>query len=188
MMSLPLAFGTRLQTIPGGPYLKAPQAERARWAERLGPRKRPRIGLCWSGNPTQKDDRWRSLPLARLAPLFDLDADLYALQTDIHAADREVLTASPIHDLSGDLRSYADTAAVMEAMDVTVTVCTSAANLAGGLGRPTFVMLGAVADWRWGEEADRSPWFPSARLFRQTAIGAWDKVVMRVKAAAEGAW
>jgi tetratricopeptide (TPR) repeat protein len=186
MMSLPLAFGTRPATVPGQPYLRAPEAERAMWAERLGPRRRPRIGLAWSGNPTQKDDRWRSLPLERLAPLFDLDADLYALQTEVREADRLVLRAAPVHDLSGELRSYADTAAVMEAMDLVITVCTSAANLAGGLGRPTLVMLGAVADWRWGEAPDRSPWYPSARLFRQPAMGAWDEVVARVKAAAEG--
>ena len=185
MMSLPLALGTRLQTVPGEPYLKAPDAERAHWAERLGPRRRPRIGLCWSGNPTQKDDRWRSLALARLAPLFDLDADLYALQTEMADADRLVLRGSPIHDLSAELRSYADTAAAMEAMDLVITVCTSAANLAGGLGRPTLVMLGAVADWRWGDGHDRSPWYPSARLFRQARIGAWDEVAARVKAAAE---
>ncbi len=73
----------------------------------------------------------------------------------------------------------------MEAMDLVITVCTSAANLAGGLGRPTLVMLGAVADWRWGDGHDRSPWYPSARLFRQARIGAWDEVAARVKAAAE---
>jgi tetratricopeptide (TPR) repeat protein len=187
MMSLPLAFGTEPDAVPGEPYLRAPEAERARWAERLGPKRRRRIGLCWSGSPTQKDDRWRSLPLARLAPLFDLDADLYALQTEMRDADRLTLRGAPIADLSGELSSYADTAAVMEAMDLVITVCTSAANLAGGLGRPTFVMVGAVADWRWGLEPDRSPWYPSATLFRQRAIGDWDEVVARVRAAAESA-
>lgn len=187
LMSLPLALGTRPDAVPGEPYLRAPEAERRRWAERLGPRSRPRIGLTWSGSPTQKDNRWRSLPLASLEPLFDLDADLLALQTEMSEADRSTLGAWPIRDLSAELVSYADTAAVMEAMDLVITVCTSAANLAGGLGRPAFVMLGAVADWRWGLDPDASPWFPSARLFRQDRIGAWDQVVTRVKAAAEAA-
>lgn len=187
MMSLPLAFGTRLDTVPGEPYLRAPEAERTRWAERLGARTRPRIGLCWSGSATHKDTRWRNIPLKNLLPLLDLDAEMFALQTEITEADRAVLGATPIRDLSAELISYADTAAVMEALDLVITVDTSAANLAGGLGRPTFVMLGAVVDWRWGLEPDSSPWHPSARLFRQAAVGAWDEVVARVKTAAETA-
>ncbi len=119
------------------------QGRAGAWTERLGAQRRPRIGLCWSGSPIQKDNRWRSLPLERLAPLFDLDADLFALQTEISPADRATLDAAPIRDLSRELATYADTAAVMELMDLTITVCTSAANLVGGLGRPAFVMLGA---------------------------------------------
>jgi len=187
MMSLPLAVGTGFDTIPGDAYLRAPDSERALWAGRLGPPGRPRIGLTWSGSAQQRDNRWRSMPLERLGPLFDLAADLYALQTEITDADRETLASAPIRDLSSELQSYADTAAAMEQMDLIVTVCTSAANLAGGLGRPALVMLGAVADWRWGVDSDRSPWFPSARLFRQQRIGDWDDVVGRVRAAAEAA-
>jgi tetratricopeptide (TPR) repeat protein len=185
LMSLPYAFGTRLGSVPGEPYLRAPAAERARWAERLGPRRRPRIGLCWAGSAAQRDNRWRSLALARLQPLLGLDADVFALQTDMSEADRATLDASPVHDLSGELATYADTAAVMEEMDLIATVCTSAANLAGGLGRPALVMLSAMADWRWGLEPDSSPWYPTARLFRQTRIGAWDEVVARVVDAAK---
>jgi tetratricopeptide (TPR) repeat protein len=185
MMSLPLAFGARPDTVPGEPYLRAPEAERARWIERLGPARRPRVGLCWSGSAAQKDDRWRSIPLAQLRPLFDLDADLYALQTEIRDADLETLRASPIHDLSAALVSYADTAAVMEAMDLVITVCTSAANLACGLGRPALVMLGAMADWRWGLHPHASPWQPTARLFRQAAVGDWTAVIAAVTAEAE---
>jgi len=185
MMSLPYAFATRLDSVPGEPYLSAPAAERALWSDRLGPATRPRIGLCWSGSPGQKDNRWRSLALERLKPLLALDADLFALQTEMSEADRATLAASPIRDLSGELGSYADTAAVMERMDLIITVCTSAANLAGGLGRPTLVMLSAMADWRWGLEPDSSPWYPTARLFRQTRLGAWDEVIAKVTAAAK---
>ena len=185
MMSLPLAFATRPDTIPGELYLRAPEAERGRWAQRLGPARRARVGLCWSGSAGQKDDRWRSIPLEQLRPLFDIDADLYALQTEIRDADRETLRASPIEDLSAELDSYADTAAVMEAMDLVITVCTSAANLACGLGRPTLVMLGAMADWRWGLDAHASPWQPTARLFRQAAVSDWAEVIAAVRAEAE---
>jgi tetratricopeptide (TPR) repeat protein len=187
LMSLPLAFATRIDSVPGEPYLRAPAAERARWRERLGPATRPRVGLCWAGSASQKDNRWRSLPLERLKPLLGLDADLYALQTEISEADGAVLAASPVHDLSGELASYADTAAVIEEMDLVITVCTSAANLAGGLGRPTLVMLSAMADWRWGLEPDSSPWYPTARLFRQARIGAWDEVIAKVTGAAKAA-
>ena len=185
MMSLPLAFGTRLETVPAEPYLQAPEAERIRWRERLGPARRPRVGLCWSGSAAQKDDRWRSIPLAQLGPLLSLDADLYSLQVDVRETDIAALRASPIRDLSAELTTYADTAAVMEAMDLVITVCTSAANLACGLGRPTLVMLGAMADWRWGLEPRSSPWQPSARLFRQAVMGAWTDVVAQVRAEAE---
>jgi tetratricopeptide (TPR) repeat protein len=185
LMSLPFAFGTRPESVPGEPYLRAPDAERALWSKRLGPAVRPRIGLCWAGSAAQKDNRWRSLPLARLRPVLELDADVFALQTEIDEADRATLAASRVHDLSGELATYADTAAVMERMDLVITVCTSAANLAGGLGRPTLVMLSAMADWRWGLEPDSSPWYPTARLIRQTRIGAWDEVVAKVAAEAK---
>jgi len=185
MMSLPLAFGVRPDTVPGEPYLRAPQAERARWAGRLGPARRPRVGLCWSGSPQHTDDLWRSIPLEQLRPLFGLDADLYALQTEVRDADLAVLRASPIQDLSAELASYADTAAVMESMDLVITVCTSAANLACGLGRPTLALLAAITDWRWGLDPEASPWQPSARLFRQAAIGDWAPAVAAVRAEAE---
>jgi tetratricopeptide (TPR) repeat protein len=183
MMSLPLAFATRPETIPGEPYLRAPEAERARWAERLGPASKPRVGLCWSGSPTHVDDRWRSIPLETLKPLTELCLDLYAVQIEMSAADRLALEAMGVESLGGELRDYADTAGLIENLDLVVSVDTSLVNLAGGLGRPAFVMLGRVADWRWGLQPDFSPWYPSCRLFRQETIGAWDEVVARVKAA-----
>lgn len=185
MMSLPLALGARPAAIPDDPYLTAPQAERAAWRARLGPARRPRVGLVWSGSAAQSDDHHRSIALERLAPLFDLDADLFALQVDVREADRSLLAASPLTDLGPDLGTYADTAAVMEQMDLVISVCTSTANLAGGLGRPVFVLLCAIADWRWGLEPQTTPWYPSARLFRQDRLGDWDPAIARLHAAAK---
>ena len=184
MMSLPLALGARPDTIPREPYLKAPPAERAAWRARLGPARRPRVGLIWAGNAAQSDDHHRSVALERLAPLFDLDADLFALQVEVREADRAVLDASPLTDLGPELKTYADTAAVMEDMDLVISVCTSTANLAGGLGRPVFVLLSAIADWRWGLEPQTTPWYPSARLFRQDRLGDWDPAIARLGQAA----
>lgn len=185
MMSLPLALGARPDAIPREPYLKAPQAERAAWRKRLGPARRPRVGLIWSGSAAQSDDHHRSIALERLSPLFDLDADLFSLQVEVREADRPLLAASPLTDLAAELKTYADTAAVMAELDLVISVCTSTANLAGGLGRPVFVLLSAIADWRWGLEPQTTPWYPSARLFRQDRLGDWDPAIARLHEAAE---
>jgi hypothetical protein len=185
MMSLPLALGARPDTIPREPYLRAPQAERDAWRARLGPARRPRVGLVWSGSATQSDDHHRSIALERLRPLFDLDADLFSLQVEVRETDRPVLKASPLTDLGPEFNTYADTAAVMDELDLVISVCTSTANLAGGLGRPVFVLLSTIADWRWGLEAETSPWYPSARLFRQERLGDWDPAIGRLHAAAK---
>ena len=185
MMSLPLAMGAGPNTIPQEPYLKAPAAQRASWRARLGPRRRPRVGVVWSGSASQSDDHHRSIDLERLHPLFDLEADLFSLQVEVREADGPVLAASPLTDLASGLKTYADTAAVMEELDLVISVCTSTANLAGGLGRPVFVLLSAIADWRWGLEPETSPWYPSARLFRQDHLGDWDPAIGRLHAAAK---
>jgi tetratricopeptide (TPR) repeat protein len=184
MMSLPLALGARPDTLPREPYLRAPPEEREAWRTRLGPRRRPRVGLVWSGSATQSDDHHRSIALERLGPLFELEADLFSLQVEVRESDRAALAASPLIDLGPELKTYADTAAAMEEMDLVISVCTSAANLAGGLGRPVFVLLSTIADWRWGL-AETSPWHPSARLFRQERLGDWEPAITRLHGAAK---
>jgi tetratricopeptide (TPR) repeat protein len=183
-MSLPLALGVTPQTVPAPPYLQAPAASRLAWRARLGARSRPRVGLAWAGSPAQSDDHYRSLALAQLSPLLTLDADFYALQVGLPGRDRATLAASRLIDLGPQLQTYADTAAVMEELDLIVSVCTSTANLAGALGRPLLVLLPAVADWRWGL-GETSPWYPQARLFRQDRLGEWETPIARLRAAAE---
>jgi ADP-heptose:LPS heptosyltransferase len=174
-------FGTELATVPAHvPYLRADPARVAAWRTRLAGAA-PRIGLVWSGNPTQRDDAARSMPLAHMLPLQTTGASLFALQPQVRAADRAVLAATPgIVDLGGALTDFDETAAVLEALDLVISVDTAVGHLAGALGRPTWLLLAAVPDWRWMLDREDSPWYPTARLFRQSARGDWKSVVRRV--------
>ena len=182
--SLPLAFGTTLATIPAQtPYLRVPADRAAAWEARLG-RKRPRVGLVWSGNAGHRRDRSRSIPLYALMPLFDLDATFVSLQKDVRAADQAVLQQTPkLVDVSAGLESFADTAALIGELDLVIAVDTSVAHLTGALGKRLWLLLPAAPDWRWLTGRDDSPWYPTARLFRQNDARAWGPVVTRVRAA-----
>jgi tetratricopeptide (TPR) repeat protein len=183
LTSLPLAFSTTLDTIPSEvPYL--PKA-RDQAGPQLGPSKRPRIGLVWSGNPNHLNDHNRSLPFGELLPLLDgVAAQFVSLQKNARPQDEELLRQrSDVLDLGPGLRDFADTAAVVEQLDLIISVDTSVVHLAGGLGRPLWVLLPYIPDWRWLLDGDYSPWYPTARLFRQTAMRDWAEVVERVRAA-----
>ena len=182
IVSLPLAFGTTLETIPPANYLPPLAAERiARWENRLGPRDRPRVGLAWSGNPKQGNDRNRSMPFARLEPLLDLDATYVSLQKDLRPDDAALLAKSNVVDLTAHLTDFVETAALVSCLDVVITVCTSVAHLAATLGRPTWVMLPHLPDWRWLLDRDDSPWYPTVRLFRQDGAREYTRVVESVR-------
>jgi tetratricopeptide (TPR) repeat protein len=183
IMSLPLAFGTRLETIPPAAYLPALAVERVQaWENRLGPHDRLRVGLVWSGNPKQANDRNRSMPLRTLTRLLDVDASFVSLQKDPGPDDKALLCErTDIVDLTVDLTDFAETAALVCCLDLVITVCTSAAHLAGTLGRPTWVLLPYVPDWRWLLDRDDSPWYPTVRLFRQQATRDYASVVDRVR-------
>jgi tetratricopeptide (TPR) repeat protein len=183
LLSLPAAFGTTLSTVPASiPYLEAP-AERVRhWQSRLGRTKKLRIGLAWSGNATHKNDHNRSIALARLAPLLSLPgAELLSLQKGVRPEDAVVMKDLPITDIAGELGDFADTAAVVSLVDLVIAVDTSVVHLAGALGRPVWILLPFSPDWRWLQGRDDSPWYPTARLFRQPAIGDWEGVIRNVK-------
>jgi tetratricopeptide (TPR) repeat protein len=182
ILSLPLAFGTTLGTIPPANYLPALPTERvAQWERRLGPRDRLRVGLVWSGNPKQGSDRHRSMPFAQLEPLLDLDVTFVSLQKDPRPDDAAQLARSGAVDFTADLSDFVETAALVSCLDVVITVCTSVAHLAATLGRPTWVMLPYVPDWRWLLDRDDSPWYPSARLFRQDGARDYARVVDSVR-------
>jgi tetratricopeptide (TPR) repeat protein len=179
LLSLPLAFGTRLETIPSTtPYLHASLQAVTRWNARLGPRGRPRIGLVWSGRPTNRNDRNRSIGLAALLPLLDVDATFVSLQHEVRADDAQVLAdRSDLLHFGDDLKDFADTAALVLALDLVISVDTSVAHLAGALAKPVWVLLPFIPDWRWLLDRDDSPWYPTARLFRQDHTRAWDHVI-----------
>ena len=179
MMSLPLALGASVEAIPSeSPYLRADPADAATWRARMPPSGRPRIGLAWSGARIQKNDRNRSMDLRSLLPLLTIDADWVCLQKDVRDTDVAILaTNGRLQVLTDDLRDFADTAALIETLDLVVSVDTSVAHLAGALGKPVWVMLPYNPDWRWLLKRADSPWYPTARLFRQKSSRDWAGVV-----------
>jgi Flp pilus assembly protein TadD len=183
--SLPLAFGTRLETVPADvPYLPHPDEARVRaWEQRLGPHHKLRVGLVWSGNRKHMDNANRALPLRALFPLLDGDAMFVSLQKETNAEDQATLRERPdIVDLTVHLGDFTETAALMSCLDLIITVDTSMAHLAGALARPTLIMLQHMPDWRWLLDRDDCPWYPTAKLFRQTEPGNFTDVVARVRA------
>ena len=184
LMSLPLAFGTTPQTIPAEPrYLASDDTLRARWAERLPATKRRRIGLVWASNRQNLQLTQRSVGLEAMRPLLEADADWISLQKDPAPGEAEAFAALGGLHLGDDLEDFADTAALIDLMDLVITVDTGVAHLAGAMGRPVFILLAFNPDWRWLFDRTDSPWYPSARLFRQPAPGDWTSVISDVKAA-----
>jgi tetratricopeptide (TPR) repeat protein len=184
LSSLPLAFGTRLESIPSSAYLPAPApaAERvAAWQHRLGAPARLRVGLVWSGNPNHTNDYNRSVPFRLLSPLLHLDATCVSLQKDARPGDRALLGQSSIVDLTAHLHDFGETAALVSCLDLVISVDTSVAHLAAALGRPTWILLPYTPDYRWLLDRDDSPWYPTARLFRQTATRDHAEVIDRVR-------
>jgi tetratricopeptide (TPR) repeat protein len=186
LLSLPLVFQTRIETIPSAmPYLRAPAEAVKDWEARLGPKRRARIGLVWVGNAGHKRDQDRSISLQTLLPLLNIDATFISLQKDMRPADAAVFDQhGGILNFSDALRAFSDTAALISQLDLVISVDTSVAHLAGALGKPVWVLLTFVPDWRWLLDREDSPWYPTARLFRQGDRRTWDSVIMSVREAA----
>jgi Flp pilus assembly protein TadD len=183
MSGLPLAFGTRLDTIPSDvPYLPAPPERLVQvWQSRLGEHDKLRVGLVWSGNPQHGNDHNRSIPLRMLLPLLDAGATFVSLQKDPRPADHAVLQQrNDIVDLTAYLTDFVETAALINCLDLVITVDTSVAHLAAALGRPTWILLPYTPDYRWLLDRDDSPWYPTARLFRQTETREYASVLNRM--------
>jgi tetratricopeptide (TPR) repeat protein len=182
MMSLPFALGTTLATIPEPARVVADQNLQKTWDARLPPRAKPRIGVVWNGNPEHKNDHNRSMDLATLSPLFSADAHWISLQKEIRQGDAALLRRLPQVAFFGDeLKDFSTTAAIIDRLDLVITVDTAAAHLAGAMGKPVWILLPYVPDWRWLLDRDDSPWYPTARLFRQDETRVWDNVIARVK-------
>jgi tetratricopeptide (TPR) repeat protein len=183
--SLPLAFQTELASIPSKvPYVRVPAGRREQWRGYTGGGKALRIGLAWAGNPTHPNDFNRSLTLADLRGIFTQlpGAQFFCLKKELSAADAAVLAAAPeVTDPGPLLEDFADTAALLEQLDLVIAVDTSVAHLAGALGRPVWIMLPYSPDWRWLLGRTDSPWYPSAQLFRQPRTGDWAPVLEQVR-------
>jgi Tfp pilus assembly protein PilF len=182
LLSLPLVFNTELETIPvRHSYINAPPDKVAYWKPRIEKFTPPRIGLVWSGNPNHKDDHNRSLPLQLINDALGDRYSFIALQTEVRPDDKKVLDdVGHIQFYVEELKDFAETAAIVENLDLVISVDTSVAHLAGALGKPVWILLPFVPDWRWLLDRADSPWYPSARLFRQPEIGDWESVLVQV--------
>jgi tetratricopeptide (TPR) repeat protein len=181
MMSLPLAHNTLLETIPAPlPYLRAEPGRVEKWRALLGPRTRPRVGLAWSGNMALQSDRLRSARLAELAPLFRDGIEFVAAQKEVRDYDVADAARFGIRLFSDDTDDFADTAALISQLDLVISVDSAPAHLAGAMAQPVWVLLYHAAEWRWLMEREDSPWYPTARLFRQKTPLDWGEVAQRV--------
>jgi hypothetical protein len=184
LLTLPAGLGVTLETVPARvPYLRPPAEVASRWRERLRSETgRRRVGLAWAGNPRQHNDRNRSMSLAAMTPLLDVPGITYYSLQKGQASEqlRGLPKSAEVIDLAPDLVDFAETAAVIEQLDLVITVDTSVAHLAGALGRPVWTLLTHAADWRWMLDREDSPWYPTMRLFRQKTRGNWTEVVDRV--------
>lgn len=180
--SLPSVFKTDLQSIPADiPYLFVDRTAQATFREQLDPNAF-NVGLVWAGNPQNLRDPLRSMSLHQLAPLFQIDGvSMFSLQYGPATAQ---IAEQPFRDRVRRFEpaelEFSNMAAAMMVLDLVITIDTSSAHLAGALGRPVWILLPYVPDWRWMLETERSPWYPSARLWRQPASADWDSVVRRV--------
>jgi tetratricopeptide (TPR) repeat protein len=194
LMSLPLAFGTTRETVPGpSRYLSPSKAKSHAWNERLGARTLPRVGLVWAGAPhaslavQRPVDQRRSVPLSSFAALRNPRVQFYSLQKGAAAAGQlrdlqDTHWDGPqIVDHTAALHDFEDTAALVDSLDLVISVDTSVAHLAGALGKPVWLLNRFDTCWRWLSTGDRSPWYPRMTIFRQQTAGQWDEVIERVR-------
>ena len=193
--SLPLALHTELAAVPAQiPYLSANEAQVAKWSARLDALPRPRVAIAWAGNPGHDNDRNRSIPFTRLAPLFAtsiipppqagegrVGASFVSIQRELRSEDAAPLAAETrVAHIGDELEDFGDTAAVLALCDLVIAVDTAAAHLAGAMGRPVWVLVPFAPDWRWTRDGETTPWYPTTRLFRQISPGDWGGVIARV--------
>jgi len=188
LSGLPALHGTRPDNVPCNvPYLRADPARAAMWRERLdrlAPASSRRIGIVWAGRPAHNNDRSRSTSLAAFAPLASVPGvTLVSLQKGPAASQAaHYFGTAPLLNLGAEIVDFDDTIAILEALDLLVTVDTAVGHLAGAMGRPAFILLAYAPDWRWLLQRSDTPWYPSVQLFRQTRTGVWDDVMARVAA------
>ena len=181
LLSLPLALKTALSTIPKStPYLFSSPEKKQLWINRINKQTGKLIGLAWSGNKNQGNDRNRSIKLSELLPYLPTGFTYISMQKELRDHDKEVLINSSIQHFGEDLKDFTDTAALCDLMDMVVSVDTSIAHLAGAIGKPVSILLPFDPGWRWLLNRDDSPWYPSAKLYRQNDDALWEPVFKRL--------
>jgi hypothetical protein len=192
-MSLPFAFKTTLGTIPADiPYIKAEPSKAAFWQLKLGVHSKPRVGLVWSGGfrPNQPDvwaiNERRNIPLELMSQINLPEIDFYSLQkgepaeSELLRRKQEVWPETNLFNFANELRDFSDTAALIENLDLVISVDTSTAHLAAAMGKPTWILNRYDSCWRWLLDRDDSPWYPTVKLYRQQRLGDWESVLERV--------
>lgn len=184
LLSLPRIFNTTLNTIPAsGPYIKPDLTYSSKWREKFNENNNYKIGIVWAGSPTFRNDRYRSCSLSDFAPLASIKGiTFYSLQKGPASLE---ISNSPdgmkIIDLQNELNDFADTAAIIDNLDLIISVDTAMAHLAGAIGKTVWVLLPVSPDWRWFLNTNDSPWYPSMRLFRQTLLNDWKGVFKQMR-------
>jgi tetratricopeptide (TPR) repeat protein len=194
LLSLPLAFETTLATVPAGvPYLRSNPKKTAHWKAKLGTKRRFRVGLVWSGGfRANLPELWavnsrRNIPLATLAVIMHPQIEFYSLQkgrpaeSELTSRTRDTPDGPEIIDHTAELVDFSDTAALIDNLDLVISVDTSTAHLAGALAKPVWILNRFDSCWRWLSDRTDSPWYPTATLYRQSRAGDWEGVVQRVK-------
>lgn len=196
LLSLPHAFGTTLETIPHHiPYIEADQAQIHHWKKRLGEKRALRVGVVWNGGfRANQPELWtannrRNIPLELIVTLNRADIDFYSLQkgepaqSELKERHHELWKSDNLFNFMDDVDDFADTAGLISQLDLIISVDTSTAHLAAAMGKPVWLLNRLDTCWRWMLHTEDSPWYPTLRLFRQTAFGDWDGVIQRVKEA-----
>lgn len=181
IMSLPYLFQTRLETIPNEvPYLKVPKISGQAWRERLDGIHGIKVGLVWAGGKITNTDARRSIPLAKFEPLLAIDGVSWvSLQKGEESLQLKELGWN-FHNRMDECNNFLDTAALVDQLDLVISVDTSVAHLAGALGKPVWLLNRYESEWRWLLDRTDSPWYPTMRIFRQAERGDWDKILKRV--------
>jgi Flp pilus assembly protein TadD len=181
IMSLPLLFQTRLESIPAEvPYLRVPAELRSKWARKLADKAAPKVGLVWAGGKLLQADARRSIALQRFSPLLDVTGPVFVSLQKGEEGDQLRKSGLRMLDWIDECQDFLDTAALIEQLDLVIGVDTAVVHLTGALGKPVWLLNRFDGEWRWLLDREDSPWYPTARIFRQTKPDEWDEVIARV--------
>jgi hypothetical protein len=185
LLSLPYLLGSKGLAIPSQvPYLRVPNRTVGKWRQRMQPvASSLRVGLVWAGSSTNQAGGYRSMRLEEVAPLLETAGiEFFSLQKGEHASDlRTSRFGSLVRDWSDDLDDFSDTAALIQCLDLVISVDTAVAHLAGALGKKVWTLIPSVPDWRWHQSGCDAAWYPTMRLYRQVRSGDWGGVIQIVR-------